>query len=160
MLEEGHLHIILNEISPLTLDLSGMDNTSVLVWQFHGGDNQRVRSPVTPSILPASVRPRSPTVDPNPGSRRHLDVQECPQREIPQHRRQPRSRCQGHCSRLPDALGNSRWSARSRSSLVPLKFQPQTTPACSRSESQHLYPKLPPEHWPLRQRSRFFWHSC
>ena len=46
MVEEGRACIILNQISPLALTLFGQDN--VLGLPLDNGDNQKVRSPVTP----------------------------------------------------------------------------------------------------------------
>jgi hypothetical protein len=41
-IESGKCYKIMNEGYGLVFDLSSGDNTSILGWDFHGGDNQQV----------------------------------------------------------------------------------------------------------------------
>jgi len=50
MLQSGHTYAIINKKSGTAFDLSDTDHTSIVGYDFHGGDNQKVRLTTTPSI--------------------------------------------------------------------------------------------------------------
>ena len=49
--ETGQPYVIINKKSGTVIDLSGEDNQSIIGYNYHGGDNQKVWPSVTLPIL-------------------------------------------------------------------------------------------------------------
>ena len=143
MLEEGRPCIIIGQLSWLALDLSSEDNTSVVGYLISKEDNQKVRSPATPSLhlIPITLHSGS-----QPG-----------EQKAPGRSRTSPTGNSSASQAIPESTSTSSEPTPRRSGKFALKSTIQillgTTELstldlsvfCSRLDSQHLYSKLPAE---------------
>lgn len=52
MPESGNTYKIISHKNGTALDLSGTDGVSITGWDSHDGDNQKVRPPSEPNLIP------------------------------------------------------------------------------------------------------------